>query len=220
MRRRFVVLLAVLVVAGMSLPAQARQSPAEAGSTDSLASFDDPALSISVIEEDLSVRVLGSNTVLKKTRTLDVSDTGVESIGFSLDLAALDAELRSAHLLAAPNAVTLAATTCYVATPTWRLYNGYGTLVHKTWYNVKWCSSGGKITSVSNFWCDGTGGGGWAYQGCNVKTTTGTGGSYYGVSGKWTFRFGASGVYTYRYVTVSAKHNPNGTYTGNWCANC
>ena len=111
-----------------------------------------------------------------------------------------------------------AAATCYVATPTKTFPQAAGN--RKAWYNIKWCSSGGKITSVSLFWCDGSGGGIYAYTSCSVKTTTGTGASYYGVSGKWTFRTGALGYYIYSNITVTARHNANGTYSGTWCLNC
>jgi hypothetical protein len=121
-----------------------------------------------------------------------------------------------AHVAAAP--ASAATTTCYQATPTKTFSQIVGN--RKAWYNLKWCSSGGKITSTSLFWCDGDGSVIYAYTGCSVKTTTGNGSSYYGVSGKWTFRSGAAGAYVYSFITVTAKHNANGTYSGTWCLNC
>lgn len=216
MTRRVGFVIATVVIISSTLPALAEEPTA----TEAVSGLN-PNLTIATVEEDLSIRTIGSGAVLHKVRTLDVSENGLEALDFSLDLRALEAELRSSSLRAT-SAVAPAATTCYLATPTWRLYNGYGQLVHKTWYNIKWCSSGGKVTSVpsSTFWCDGTAGGGWQYMSCNVKSTTGTGSSYFGVSGSWTFRFGAGGVYIHRYVTVAAKHYADGRYTGTWCANC
>lgn len=122
-----------------------------------------------------------------------------------------------AHVAAAPTAAATT-TACYAATPTKTFSSIVGN--RKAWYNIKWCSSGGKITSVSLFWCDGSGSVIYAYTGCSVKTTTGIGASYYGVSGKWTFRSGAAGAYIYSYITVTSRHNANGTYSGTWCLNC
>jgi len=120
------------------------------------------------------------------------------------------------HVAPAPAAA--ATTTCYTATPTKTFSQWVGN--RKAWYNIKWCSSGGKITSVSLFWCDGNGSVAYYHTGCSVKTTTGTGASYYGVSGKWNFRSGAAGAYIYSFITVKARHNANGTYSGTWCLNC
>jgi hypothetical protein len=139
----------------------------------------------------------------------------------SIRLRALLATIFIVGAVAAPSHVfasSAAAATCYQATPTWSTSNAGGS--RKAWYNIKWCSSGGKVTSVSLFWCDGSGSGIYQYTGCTKKTTTGTGSASYGVSGKWTYRTGALGAYVYSYITVTAKHNANGTYGGTWCQNC
>lgn len=161
----------------------------------------DPRLTeVSRVEEIIRAGVVGEwESGLIDSRSVRFTTEGIE-----LDLAAISAQI-----------ATATTATCYWAQPEYKVYNGFGNLATWSWYYIEWCASGGVITSVPAFFCDGLGAQGWEYRGC-TKSRGSTGFSTMKVNGTWTFRFGCCGVYTYRTHKVDATHRANGTYSGTW----
>ena len=124
-------------------------------------------------------------------------------------------DVNEAELSAITSELNAPLATCYWAQPEYKAYNGFGNLATWSWYYIEWCVSGGVITSVPTFTCDGLGAQLWDYRGC-TKSRGSTGFSTMKVSGTWTFRMGCCGVYTYRTHKVDATHRANGSYSGTW----
>jgi hypothetical protein len=155
---------------------------------------------VSRVEEVITVGVVGESG----SRLLENANTQAANEGMVLDLAAISAEMEATS-----------AATCWWAQPEYKVYNGFGNLATWSWYYIEWCASGGVITSVPSFFCDGLGAQGWEYRGC-TKNRGSTGYTTMKVNGTWTFRFGCCGAYTYRTHKVDATHRANGTYSGTW----
>ena len=188
--------LAVVVVGLFLTLANTSAAWADQGPDDS----DLRLTEVSRVEETIRAGIAGEPESL----LIDSGSVRATTEGLEVDLAAISAQI----------AGTTTAT-CYWAQPEYKVYNGWGNLATWSWYYIEWCASGGVITSVPSFYCDGLGAQGWEYRGCN-KSRGSTGFATMKVNGTWTFRFGCCGVYVYRTHKVDATHRANGTYSGTW----
>lgn len=169
------------------------------------------------VTEVTTYRELSSGRTITFERTVEASATGPTRVTFDERLDKIAAMLVSQETARTAPAAGIAA--CYEAGKSFTHHINAGKITAK--YNLRWCGSSGKITSASNLWCQGTASGAREYNGCDIGGS-GVGTSRYRVSGTWNFRIWAPPVPfpISQPLTLSATHNPGGTYSGTWCLNC
>lgn len=198
-------LLAVLVLVGATaLPAL--------GTTG-----DEPASSTTTggyVEEVTTFKDLSTGVVITNTEVREVDD-GPIIVSFSENLVAAGNQFAKERLAVAAASTTM----CYEGGKSFTHNINAGKITAQ--YSVRWCGRDGRITSVSNLWCQGTASGAREYNGCAINGT-GVGTTKYSITGTWNFRIWAPPVPfpISQPLRLSATHHPNGAYTGTWCLNC
>jgi hypothetical protein len=202
-----------LVLGLLVIPA----NPAFAAAKGSTEASGETGSANGTVTEVTTYRELSSGRTVTFARSVEATATGPTRLTFELspdEIAAMFASLDSDR--AAPGAGIAA---CFEGGKTFTHHINAGKIT--AWYNLRWCGSGGKVTSASNLWCQGTATGAREYNGCSIGGS-GVGSSPYRVSGTWNFRIWTPGVPfpISQPLRLTAAHNPSGTYTGTWCLNC